>query len=451
MWNLKKQNTVSKITPLLTAAAAAVLLCGCNTISNSFSQLFAVSEEETFAQERQFLADYERNKSLYKDARAETWVQPVNKKEKCKIYLGYDKANAEKALNADYYWDGACRDGFAYGIGREFTRSDGAVTEDLAEYKNPGQEPTYYYHKDKLQGMSVTGIFNSQVNTGQGYIYQENSSGFNYVQVAGVEDKEQNVTYLSTYDPITTTSRYVKQYPGFAYAFDFNSLNGTGTAYLMNTRTNEPAPYAYLYNNQGAHQGLRKAAPTAQVENVTLPESYWHRLMAVKQEIDAQLNQSTLTGRVNRGEMIKKEYIAKKCSARAAAPFASWPDYFDICREDKFIADIAEKVSAKIDERNAQLAAMAQQRQQQALIQAQIQAAEAQRNAAEAQQAVAALQQFNNQLNQMNQNTWNMINTVNQNNRQMMNTTVPNLVGNPNRGRITQCYVSSTGWVNCYN
>lgn len=450
MLHMKKQKLFSaKLTPWLCAGIISMLLCGCSTIS----QIFAVSEEESFAQERQFLAEYEANKALYKKSSA--WVQPVNKKEQCRIYVGYDKSNQEKVLNTEYYWDGACKEGFAYGIGREFIRSDDAVTEDLAEYKAPGQEPNYYYHKDKLLKLTTTGISNSQKEAVQGFFYGENGSDFKYMQVAAVIDREQNIAYLSGYDPISGMVRESKEYPNFAFVFEFNRLNNRGVAYLQDKRTNEHAPYAFLFIlNTGSHSGIRVSA-TAQPEAVNLPESYWLEFARVKNEIEKQLDGASLTSRVNRADMIKKEYIAKKCHGRAAAPFASWSDYFDICHEDKFLAEVAKKVSAKIEERNAQQAALAQQRQQQALIQAQINAAQAQRRAAEAQQAVAALEQFNaglqqtnNQLYQMNQNTFNMIN---QNNMQMMNTTVPNLVGNPNRGKIRQCFVQSTGWVNCYN
>ncbi len=446
MLHMKKQKLFSaKLTPWLCAGAISMLLCGCSSI-------FAVSEEEAFAQERQFLAEYQANKALYQDAKAEAWVQPVNKKEQCRIYLGYDKSNQEKALNTEYYWDGACKEGFAYGIGREFVRSDDAVTEDLAEYKAPGQEPTYYYHKDKLTGFTATGISNSQKTAIQGFTYGENGSDFKYMQVASVVDREQYINYLIYQDPIAGIVRKGKEYPNFAFVFEFNQLNNQGGAYLLNKKINEPAPYGFfITSNTGSYRGVRKASFTAQPEAVILPESYWAEFVRVLTEIEKQLNDATLTRSVNRADMIKKEYIAQKCHTKAAAPFASWPDYFDICHEDKFLAEVAKKVSAKIEERNAQMAALAQQRQQQALIQAQINAAQAQRRAAEAQQAVAALEQFNAGLQQTNNLNQNLFNMVNQNNMQMMNTTVPNLVGNPNRGKIRQCFVQSTGWVNCYN
>ncbi len=437
-----------------TSIGVSVLLCGCSAVdgvTNSIAQLFAVSEEETFAQEKQFLADYEAHKTDPEFAVQETWVQPVNKKEQCRIYLRYKKEDEAIKLGAGHYWDGACKDGYAYGLGREFARSEDRFVEKLADYKSPGQEPTYYYQKDKLGGIILNGVDYSGAGTVRGIAFQDNGHKLDYVRISAVEDKAQHILYARYEYPISGIELLVKRYPNFSYAFQFNKITGAGVASLVDEKSNTPSRYGFVYNAQGQHQGVQKISPTAQSEQTTLPESYWERLMSVRQEIISQLSESVLTSKENRAKIVKEEYMAQKCKARARAPFSSWPDYYDICNEDEFVAGLLTKVTQKIEERDARLAAVAQQRQQAALAQAQIQALNAQRNAAQAQEAVAALQQLSNSINQTNQNTWNMINMYNQS-VQPMNTTVPSYVGNPNRGRITQCRVSSSGkWVNCFN
>lgn len=395
MLKLKNLN-LSSTALWVTSIGVSVLLSGCSAVdgvSDTIAQLFAVSEEETFAQERQFLADFEARKADPVFAEQKTWVQPLNKKEQCRIYVEYKKADEAKVLDRDYYWDGACKDGFAYGLGREFTRSEDALTEALADYKSPGQEPTYYYQKDKLQGLIINGLMNSSTNTVKGIGFRDNGHEFNYARITAIEDTAQHITYGKFEDPVSGIERLVKQYPNFAYVFEFNQINGLGLVFLTETGSNTASRYGFVYNAQGQHQGLETSF-SSQPQKVTLPESYWERLMDVRQEISSKLNESTLINRENRAKAAKEEYMAQKCKARAAAPFSSWSDYYDICKEDEFIAGLLAKVAEKVEARNAQLAAIAQQRQQEAIAQAQIQALNAQRNAAQAQQAVAALEKL---------------------------------------------------------
>ncbi len=48
------------------------------------------------------------------------WIQPNNKKEDCKIYVGVNPED-DKTTKSGYslYWDGECKKGYASGLGRE--------------------------------------------------------------------------------------------------------------------------------------------------------------------------------------------------------------------------------------------------------------------------------------------------------------------------------------------
>lgn len=414
----------------LTAIGMCVLLSGCSAVdnvSNSVSQLFAVSEEETFAQERQFLADYEAHKAEFAEDLIVSWVQPVNKKEKCQIQVNVPAKEWEKMPERDYYWDGACKDGYAYGLGRQFNRSEETYRDTLSEYKKPGQAPTSYYLSDKLRGVVISGVENSESTIGQGFMFQDNSNGFDFLNVATIRDVTSLVTYERYYNPITQFERVMKRYPNFAYVFELNHTDNTGWVYLSDSN-NVASRYAFMFNAQGEHQGAEKTSPSAQAEPVTLPESYWERLMTVKREIDAQFNQAMFLQRNNRAKLAKQEYTSQKCSAKVPAPFSSWPDYLDICKEDEFIEGLLAKVSEKAEAYQAQLAAQAQQRQQAAIAQAQIQTLNAQRHAAYAQSEAASAQRDAANAQRNAANTWQ------------------NSILMP---KMTRCSMVD-GWVTCY-
>lgn len=65
--------------------------------------------------------------------KADKWNQPANKTEQCLLPMT-DQLASEP--NAQQYWDGACKNGFAYGFGRNIFVSDYSHIEDITFYDN---------------------------------------------------------------------------------------------------------------------------------------------------------------------------------------------------------------------------------------------------------------------------------------------------------------------------
>lgn len=138
-----------------TLAFLPLLMSGCAAVGSG--QFPAVSERDTQAliesishttaeQTQAFEADAAYRLENPDYAYIE-WVQPENKSEPCKIRMGQKKDKdtiwwREPASQGTLYWDGDCRDGYAYGIGRNFvTMPDGSLRSTLVTYPGGNQPP----------------------------------------------------------------------------------------------------------------------------------------------------------------------------------------------------------------------------------------------------------------------------------------------------------------------
>ncbi len=82
-----------------------LLSVGCSTIrSVSYSEAIAFEQ----SQSSEIVAMPSRPENLY--------VQPLNKNEPCKLPTSKDQLERQKFRA---YWDGQCKNGYAYGLGRD--------------------------------------------------------------------------------------------------------------------------------------------------------------------------------------------------------------------------------------------------------------------------------------------------------------------------------------------
>ncbi|WP_179992557.1 MULTISPECIES: hypothetical protein [unclassified Acinetobacter] len=83
----------------------------------------------------------------------ETWAD--TQKAKCKIYASPLFKKNDPTVR--FYWDGECKDGYAIGLGREFSIGKQTYVEAIGEYKGGEKRPQYFYQFDKVNKMFQIG------------------------------------------------------------------------------------------------------------------------------------------------------------------------------------------------------------------------------------------------------------------------------------------------------
>ena len=119
---------MNKFLPL--AIGIFVLISGCNSTPNYRK----VSDSE--------IPNYNSVISNYKSGDySSTWVQPINKSEKCEIlFEGYSSTDSQP----DIEWNGSCKNGKAEGLGK-ISATSGSVNYFEVTYHNKGVTDQLFY------------------------------------------------------------------------------------------------------------------------------------------------------------------------------------------------------------------------------------------------------------------------------------------------------------------
>lgn len=130
------------------------LLTGCQTayVGNPSWPTLSHQEADAF---RQSLIDAHKKQPL--SPKQETvYVQPLNKKEKCLVPFAPELAK-KKGLKS--YWDGQCKNGYAFGLGRDVViAKDGTHIEEISVYDENHQNYGPYVWFDYKQNMIIRGL-----------------------------------------------------------------------------------------------------------------------------------------------------------------------------------------------------------------------------------------------------------------------------------------------------
>ena len=135
------------------------------------------------------------------------WVQPHNKKDKCLVYRDYinnyprtkeyewDRQNGEEDYRV--YWDGKCKNGYAFGLGRDIEIGKRLSRYTLSDYiSGPGTRPVRYIQENNKKNIRREGDLNNNIYLDVGskrYRHYENSSigfsdDYNIFSTLGVDD-----------------------------------------------------------------------------------------------------------------------------------------------------------------------------------------------------------------------------------------------------------------------
>ena len=327
------------------------------------------------------------------------WIQPSNKKSECKVFVGTSKTD-DRTLDNDYkiFWDGECKDGYAFGLGREFEKGTLLEMEAIAIYPGGENQPDYYIQKYHLDGYTQEGLIS------KGYYVEtridESNFDIDIRYLAGFFGRpEKPVRLIIKSTPFYDNKELFKYDRYIAYRLIDASSNE------FDTRR-----YSYrLLNDKGKQHGYGLDTPkvgftrSAEFVNgrlvrlVNLPISYYGHLSAIFEEIK-KAGKNALIAQ-EKALKVKKKYLLNICGNNISVSFISNNEYKKICNESDYMAELKEKMDKKLAKIAEAKQKKREQLNQQKLINAQIELANAAHRQADAaaRRAYAAEQANNDQ------------------------------------------------------
>lgn len=363
--------------------AVAVLASGCSSVKT-------VSTDET----NQFISAIQAPGGPLPATKI-SWLQPENKKEACKIFD--ETPAAGTVVNERVIWDGSCKDGYAYGLGREFLVRDTGSISSVATYVGGDSRPTYhsgsnyaaqnYAYGEPRRGLSTvanTGNVSTSDNYQQ-YLLVE-SNGTKYFRIFSIASGELSIG---------------KVFPS-GYAVVGNSASDPASpvnSLIKAMRGNSVVGYAVVRYQNGVIE-QKKVEPQG-FSVVKLPQSYQTFLNGVFNEVSSKLADAER----NANDSYNKVEIYKDrlCSTQKSS-FVEPAHYRDICQSNGDMTEVAEKMAILSSARVARFQRTADAQRQQAVQAAQIQAINNQTEAMNSQALTNSLNSLNNSIQQQNQN-----------------------------------------------
>lgn len=342
------------------------------------------------------------------------YVQPANKKEACKLPTTQDQLDRP---NFRAYWDGECKNGFAFGLGRDIAISDTHHLEEITIHDGTGnnwsQPSVNYDYVNNLIGYSVGGS-TFPAGTKLSEKMDNSVSGFNAYHQLRVVDEHGNifVVYSSAFHPQRT---YLNTRIDGAISYRFTDYSAKPlvdqTAPVFTVETIDPK------NNISGGVAIARYADgsvrhfkinNGTKELVSLPAKYTSHLSEKYQEILNATSQASTN--LQKAQQIEREYLFKACNGKGSVEGLDMATYMKICtwREQfKEPYAIASANYQKTLENMKQQAATAEQQrqiQQQIALQQQVLAQQ------QSQQAWNALGQVGRDLQQSGQQMLQSIN-----------------------------------------
>lgn len=333
---------------------------------------FSRMKSEYDAQTLNRIAAYETNylnefNQLVKESPKEnsTYVQPANKKMPCKIWMGYqgdDKWFKNESFK--FYWDGECKNGFASGVGREFSKGNLRDSWDLAIY-DKGQ-PTYYITYDALSYTNFEGIARAGGKGGDYGVLtkiSESKEDINVIILTGRHNTHKGPDLLVATSPFWGgTYKYAKLFWNFRYIY---------TNWTNNSSQADEFEFA-LQDGNGAKNGwVIGKSKTSNVpvsgemvnnnfSQLNLPNTYNNHADEILKEIDDAKNMALKAQ--EQAWLVKKQYLKRICRQNVSVNFMDNAEYKEICGSKKH-AELYARISAKVKQiTEAEIARLEQQR-----------------------------------------------------------------------------------------
>lgn len=320
--------------------------------------------------EQNYLKEYEKIKKTSSQKTKIAWVQPKNKTMPCKVYVEYQDEDPRKDDSYSLFWDGDCKDGYAYGLGREIEHANLTDAWQIGIYKK-GKAQDYRITNNILHGFLIEGTANYDVAGYYGVTREviDNNTNFDVILHAGFMDIDNTTPSLwMDASPLWNGFyAFVKAYPNFRYVYTNNAKDDLSKQefefYLENDKGNR---HGWYIGKEKDKDIVNAEYSNGEWTIVTLPQEYLDKADKIIKEIEEAKNKA-LEAQA-KAQLVKKQYIKKICKDSVKVDFMDNDEYKEIC-EDKYEKTLMEKIEQRYkkfqEEKPALLQKMKEEEQQQ--------------------------------------------------------------------------------------
>lgn len=268
---------------LLLTIVAVSIISGCASPGNQFPK---ISHEEAASFEKSLM--YKHVAPSPRTASEKLYVQPINKNEKCKLPTTSDQLQRR---NFKAYWDGDCKNGYAFGLGRDISISDTHHVEEIT------------IHNGTFEYKQQPSILHDFVNNIFGYVYHGRNEfeTFIFTEIYEITNNALNVTYTSgkiddkgnelkvQSSPLSPKKLYVNTSNGVVFEFQDSTgipSKSDDVVYSVNIKNHEDVPGGVAIEKYGDGQIRHlKIGSTGEISLVQIPKTYIDHIEAKRQEI----------------------------------------------------------------------------------------------------------------------------------------------------------------------
>lgn len=343
------------------------------------------------------------------------YIQPVNKEQACKIVTTQDQLDRK---NFRVYWDGECKDGYAFGLGRDIAISDSHHFEELTIYAERGDNsnaPSVGY--DFVNNSVTYAVNGSQYPASKAIteIIKDDFEGF-FIVYSATKTDENGQSEGTIYSPLRTQK--------------FLTLADNRIFYQITDDTASPSTdpnsikiqYQIKDQKTGSEVGVGIAGfgngvvrhyqvVDEGIKDIVLPEKYLEHAGNIEKSIISATDdviQSVETARE-----LERQYLYKKCNETNKIQGLDDTKVNKICNwRDKFKEPFQAALKAhasELEQMKSAAISLAQQQQVQAQLSAQQQLIQQQISQQSVQKNLDDLRRSNESLRNNNTQIFNSI------------------------------------------
>lgn len=321
--------------------ASSVALIGCAGPSGVY-----MSADEANAPKKRMLENAEKYKQNVAVSEKESlWNQPVNKKEKCLLPI-FESAKNDPSMKQ--FWDGGCKNGYAYGLGRDIMISDTMHMEEIVNHdftKKTNYGPLVwrdYVNKRTTRAYKLGGY------SGQDAMYsltenpvQDRDGEIQIEYCLEYLNKNELTRYSKLWTSLSRNEETVSAYrtsaveEGVSYWHDhkepkssapFNFITDIWTCNESPmTATTWNVPYRLRYKN-GIVQTLVMKNGSAQILNIMSMENHWQDLDRAMANAEKALHTASMA--MDAVKNLEKSYLYKLKQKNTKVPTGLDPEKY---------------------------------------------------------------------------------------------------------------------------